>query len=55
MNFVNKKILFTRSKNDNYSFVTINDKTLFKKNEFENEIIINYYSIILRKKYFRRR
>ena len=29
-NFVNKKKLFTRSKNDNYSFVTINDKTLKK-------------------------
>ena len=30
-NFVNKKLLFIRSKNDNYFFVTINDKTLLKK------------------------
>ena len=36
MNFVNKKKLFTRSKNDKYSFVTINDKTLLKKNKIMN-------------------
>ena len=35
-NFVNKKKLFTRSKNDKYSFVTINDKTLLKKNKIMN-------------------
>ena len=35
-NFVNKKKLFTRSKNDNYSFVIINDKTLLKKNKIIN-------------------
>ena len=41
INFVNKKKLFTQSKNNNYSFITINDKTLFKKNnEFKNKIII---------------
>ena len=54
-NFVNKKKL-TRSKNDNYSFITIKDKTLLKKQnkEFENKIIIDCYLIISRKKYFQR-
>ena len=48
-NFVNKKKLFTRSKNDKYSFVTINDKTLLKKNKIINlktkslSIIIQQY------------
>ena len=35
-NFVNKKKLFTRSKNDNYSFMIINNKTLLKKNKIIN-------------------
>ena len=49
INFVNKKKIFTRSKNDNYSFIIINDKTLLKKNKIMNlktkslSIIIQQY------------
>ena len=35
-NFVNRKKLFTRSKNDNYSLITINDKTLLNNNKMMN-------------------
>ena len=50
MNFVIKKKLFTRSKNNNYSLIIINDKALLKNDKIMN-LKTRLLSIVIQQHY----